>query len=79
MAGQAWSRENKFLPTAAELIALARATVSQQSRGSDFALRQLDEHCDHLNRTMPDQGNPWIVVGKAPFRTVARRTEVGAA
>jgi hypothetical protein len=75
----AWVRDNNFLPKAAELVALARATVSQQSRGTNFALNQLDDHCADLNRKMPNSGNPWIVAGKAPHRFVTREAEAPAA
>jgi hypothetical protein len=78
IAAKRWALANKFMPTASELIDLAKGQVSDAARGSDFGLRQLQAHCDRLN-AMNDGRDGWHVVGQAPNRTIAKADEQSAA
>lgn len=69
-AADRWVRENRFMPKASELVALARGQVSIATRGTDSGLKQLQDHCDRLNRL--ENGMRWHVVGEAPNRRVER-------
>lgn len=74
VAAKRWVRENHFMPKASELVALARGHVTEQTRGTDFGLQQLQAHCDRLN-AMSGGRDGWHVVGDPPNRTVAKRGE----
>ena len=72
-AAREWVREQRFMPRASELRALARETRSAEIRGSDFAGQQLQDHCDKLNESEArlESSRRWRVVGEAPKRQVA--------
>lgn len=65
-----WIRTEKFMPKAAELIDLAKARHSVEVKGTDRGLRQLQDHCDALNRSKGQGG--WFVNGSPPNRYVDR-------
>ena len=69
-ASKRWVRDNRFMPKASELVALARSELSDTVRGTDAGDRQLQAHCDRLNRT--NLGWAWAVVGESPNRRVER-------
>jgi hypothetical protein len=74
-ASKRWVSENRFLPTAAELGALARGQLCDEVRGTDHGLRQLQGHCDQLNAMGFTGSDPWVVIGHAPNRRVGRASE----
>ncbi len=73
-AAKRWVREQRFMPKAAELIALARGELSGEVAGTEAGLRRLQAHCDDLNR-MIGGCDPWVVIGAPPHRAVARQSE----
>lgn len=74
-AAKRWVREQRFMPKASELIALARGELSGEVKGTDAGLRQLQSHCDDLNRSGVFASDPWVVLGSAPNRRVGRNSE----
>ncbi len=71
-AAKRWVRENRFMPKASELVALARGQLSNDVRGTDRALAQLQAHCDMLNRI--EKGpRRWVVTGDVPNRRIDER------
>lgn len=77
-AAKQWARENRFMPKASELVALARGTLGNATRGTDFGFQQLQAHCDRLN-AMNSGRDGWHVVGTAPNRTITKAREVRSA
>lgn len=77
-AAKRWVRENRFMPKASELVALARGTLSGEVIGTDAGLRQLQAHCERLNAFswVQTSGDPYVVTGDAPNRKVSRRSEL---
>lgn len=75
-AARQWARENRWMPKASELRDLARAIRSSEARGSDFALEQLQAHCDKLNEGEMRMGSSrrWKVTGDASSRQVSAIT-----
>lgn len=71
VAAKRWVRENRFMPKASELVALARGELEGR-RSPDSVERQLQAHCDRLN-AMPWCRDQWIVVGEAGSRRVDRK------
>ncbi len=69
-AAKKWVRDNRFMPRASELIELARATLANDRRGTNFAEQQLKAHCERLNGMNLDRH--WAVVGDSPHRRVDR-------
>lgn len=74
VAAKRWVRENHFMPKASELVDLARGHVTEQTRGTDYGLQQLQAHCDRLN-ALNGGRDGWHVVGEPGSRTVAKRGE----
>jgi len=73
-AAKRWVRENRFMPKASELVALARGHLSIVTQGTDAGIAQLQAHCDRLNN-ISGARDGWQVVGKAPNRSIAKRNE----
>lgn len=55
-----WVAKSKWMPTAADLIGLAKELVD---RPVDALVQQLQDHCDKLNkyRWVADSGQPYFV------------------
>lgn len=70
-AAQHWVRTERFMPRAAELIALAQKVQRGEWQGSDFARRQMQEHCDRLNAFAWCRGQ-WRLVQKNALWTVEK-------
>lgn len=73
-AAKTWVRENKFMPRASDLVALARERVTESIKGTEHGERHLQDHCDRLN-ALNGGRNGWRVVGQAPKRTIAQARE----
>jgi hypothetical protein len=75
-AAKRWVREQRFMPKASELVALARGELSGSITGADAGLRQLQAHCDELNARdwVRVSGDPFVVFGDAPDRRVIRKS-----
>jgi hypothetical protein len=73
-AAKRWVRDNKFMPRASELVELARGQMKAATQGTDYALNQLEAHCERLN-AMSGGRDGWRVVGQAPNRTIAKARE----
>ena len=70
VASKRWVRENRFMPKASELVALARGELSDVVKGTEAGERQLQAHCDRLNAM--SCGWHWYVAVEAPNRRIER-------
>ncbi|RSV15665.1 hypothetical protein CA235_07365 [Sphingomonas sp. ABOLF] len=73
-AAKLWVRENRFMPKAAELIALAREAGSDTFRGTNAAVEQLEDHCARLNQLDWCRGQWRVVKTNEGHHTVERVT-----
>jgi len=73
-AAKRWVRENKFMPKASELVALARGQLSTEIAGTDAGFQRLQDHCDRLNQ-MNGGRDGWHVYGEVGSRSIRRRDE----
>lgn len=69
-AAKRWVRDNRFMPKASELIALAKGRLSSDIKGTDFGVQQLQAHCDRLFEISKGRQR-WEIVGEEPNRTIA--------
>lgn len=76
-AAKRWVRENRFMPRASELIALAQEIASAERSGTEHGIRALHEHCDRLNQ-MEWCRNQWQVIKTSDGHFTIDRVTSGA-